>query len=350
MIKEILDGYAKSPAMETVFLMDRQRTIGASEIGQCARRMFYVKTANLPDPDYMDNWGAKVRGKVIEQSFWLPAMRRRFRKKLLVAGKKQTTVHDRYLSATPDGLLVDLEPDFLAEFGIPDIGPSRSVLVECKSIDPRVNLGHAKAEHILQVQTGLGLIRELTRHKPDYALVSYVDASFWDDVDEFPVRFDENTYARMHDRAVKIKTAAAATDLKPEGWIAGGKECEYCPFARPCGIERRSLPEVEAAADPQFAAEITDMCRAHEATARQIKTLEANLNEQKDAIKSRLRAKNVRRLPKIVTWYPVKGRDQVDMTAFKAAAYDAGVDAADYTTAGEPTDALRVTLSGAPTA
>lgn len=346
MIKEALDAFARSPAMAKIFLMDRNRTIGASEIGQCARRMYWVKTEGLPDPDYQDNWGARLRGTVMEERFWTPAMRKKYGKKLLLSGDKQATVHDRYLSATPDGLLVDQPRDLLAHMGVPDIGPGCCILVECKTIDPRVNLTEAKQENMLQTQVQLGLIRELTKYKPEYAVISYIDASFWDDVDEYPIQFSPDLYRKMHERAVIIKTATGPGDLKPEGWIAGGKECEYCPFVGPCGVVRRSLPSVQAAADPQFVAEMRDLCIEHETIKRELEEITKELNEKKDEIKNRLRTKSVTKLPGIVSWFPVKGRTSVDTQAFHAAAMARGVDPADFETTGDPTDALRVTLKG----
>lgn len=354
-IKGILESYVKSKAMEKTFLVDRERTVGASEIGQCSRQMGWLKNDKLRnrvqrDTDHVDNWGARVRGTVMEEKFWLPALRRRFRSKLLIAGTKQQSVHDRYLSATLDGLLIGMHREFLAPLGVPDIGPSGCVTVECKTIDPRVNLTQAKAEHRLQVQAGLGLIRALTRYKPEYALVSYIDASFWSDVDEFAIAFDERVYETLHARAVKIKTADRPDELQPEGWIAGGNECEYCPFTRACGVVRRSVPEREAMADPQFVAEITDMCREHERLNSDAKDLESRKKELQDQIKTRLREKSVRKLPGIVTWSSVKGRTSTKTEGLKAAAVAAGVDVSQFETTGDPTDQLRVLVGGTPEA
>lgn len=348
MIKEALDAYAKSKALEKTFLLDRTRTIGASEIGQCARRMYWIKTEGQMDPDYKNGWGARVRGTVMEDKFWYPAMQKKFGKNLLLAGPKQTTVHDKFLSATLDAIVINQPRDVLAHMGVPDIGEGKCFTLECKTIDPRVNLTQEKQEHMLQTQVGLGLVRELTKYKPMVSLISYIDASFWDDVDEYPVVFDPDLFAKMHGRAVIIKTASGPGELKPEGWIAGGKECEHCPFTKPCGIERRSLPEAELAADPQFVAEMQDLCKDHEEIASEIKDLTVELNEKKEEIKSRLREKSVRKLPGVVSWSPVKGRTSVDMVAFKAAAEAAGVDIANFETTGEPSDMLRVTLKGAP--
>lgn len=347
MIKEILEEYAKSPAMAKAFLMDRLRTVGASEIGLCSRRIAWVKAGIQPDEDHVEGWGAKVRGTIMEEAFWEPAMKRKYGKNLLLSGKRQTTIQDRYLSATIDGLVINQPRNALAGIGIPDIGPSGCFLVECKSIDPRVNLTEAKNENIMQTQAGMGLFRELTQYKPDYAVLSYMDASFWDDVDEFAIKFNPGLYEKMHERAVRIKTSKGE-ELKPEGWIAGGKECEYCPFTKRCGVERRRVPEQELAADPQFVAEMTDLCRQHEEIVKELKEVTAELNEKKDQIKARLREKQVRKLPGVVTWSSVKGASRMDNKALIAAAEAAGLNPEDYKVTGDPTDMLRVTLAGVP--
>lgn len=349
MIKEILDEYAKSPAMAKAFLMDRMRTIGASEIGLCARRVSWTKSGTPHDPDHVEGWGARMRGTVMEEYFWEPALKRKYGKNLILSGKKQTTIQDRYLSATIDGLVINQPRNALAALGIPDIGPSGCFLVECKSIDPRVNLTEAKNENIMQTQAGMGLFRELTQYKPDYAVLSYMDASFWDDVDEFAIKFDPQLYDKMHERAVVTKTSKGE-ELKPEGWIAGGKECEYCPFTKRCGITRRRVPEQELVADTQFVAEMTDLCREHEELKKELDEITAELNAKKDQIKNRLREKQVRKLPGIVSWSAVKGASRMDNQALIAAAKAAGINPEEFKVTGDPTDMLRVTLAGVPTA
>ena len=39
---------------------------------------------------------------------------------------------------------------------VPDIGPSRCVAIECKTIDPRINLSEPKTEHTFQAIVQLG--------------------------------------------------------------------------------------------------------------------------------------------------------------------------------------------------
>ena len=57
---------------------DRAFTLGASDIGQCSRRVFFSKHGGERDPDYVETWGATLRGTIIEKEFWVPALRARF--------------------------------------------------------------------------------------------------------------------------------------------------------------------------------------------------------------------------------------------------------------------------------
>src|SRR5262245_20883240 len=62
----------RAPAVGRAF------TLGASDIGQCARKAFFVKHNGERDPGYVDTWGAALRGQIIEQAFWVPALRAHF--------------------------------------------------------------------------------------------------------------------------------------------------------------------------------------------------------------------------------------------------------------------------------
>jgi hypothetical protein len=82
-------------ATERIF-SGRSKTVGASEIGQCARKVFWNKFGAHRDPEYADTWGARVRGSVFESSFWVPALRKRYGVKIKFAGQD----HARLLAAT----------------------------------------------------------------------------------------------------------------------------------------------------------------------------------------------------------------------------------------------------------
>jgi hypothetical protein len=132
---------------------DREQTVGASEVGQYARKLFWIKNEGDPlyaaprNADHVDRWGARVRGSIFEEQFWLPAMRARFGEKLKYAGREQQTLVADFLGATPDGLLVNQAPDVLTPLGIRELGGDGSLFVECKTSDPRTKRDEPKPEH-----------------------------------------------------------------------------------------------------------------------------------------------------------------------------------------------------------
>jgi hypothetical protein len=333
---------------------DRNSTVGASEIGQCIRRTFFSKNADDPvygiasDVGFTESRGATLRGELIEKHFWAPALRACFGAKLLYAGEEQQTFASGFLSATPDGLLIDAPPDALSHLGVPAIGGDGSVVLECKSVDPRAQLGEAKPEHVYQALVQLGLLRELTKHQPQWAVISYINASFVDDIREFPVQFNPEIYATAKARAAHIMTAMRADELKPEGWIAGGKECAYCPFTKACGIERRTVAaNGNDCADPQFIAEMRELAVAYKVRQAEVDAAEARLRASQYEIKERLRTKQLRRVVGgdfTVTWSAVKGRPGTNVKALNAAATAAGVDVAEFETVGDPGDRLTISI------
>jgi hypothetical protein len=345
-----LDAYAR---LQRRVFADRSHTVGASDIGQCARKVWYFKNENGPNgaprnPDFVENWGAAKRGTTFENHFAVPALRARYGNQLLYAGEQQRTFTFGPLSATPDGLIVCPQPGMLASLGVPDIG-SDSLGIEIKTLDPRARLDGPRPEHVFQVQTQLGLIRIRTEHRPEYAVIAYVDASFWDLVVEFPVRRDPAVFKAARQRAAKILSATAAEQLPPEGWIAGADECRYCPFSHACGGERTRVPmQATEAPDPAFLTEVAGM-------AREIQRREAALDDATVALrtaqldlKERLRARGFRRVVGdgvSITWSPVRGRPAWDDKAIREAAAAAGIDLAPFETVGDRTDRLTIRAS-----
>ena len=343
MISEILATYATGIRAPDAH---RVSTLGASDIGQCARKTFYIKHNGERDPGHVDGWGAAMRGNVLERAFWLPALRARFGNNLKFAGDEQRQFRSGFISATPDALLINAPSDILATLGISDIGGDY-LLLECKSIDPRVKLLDVpKPEHRYQAIVQLGVVRETTEFQPRYDLISYVDASFWDSVTEFPVEFDPDLYAAAKARAAKVLTASAASELPPEGFIAGGKECERCPFTKACGIERRAVPSLSTdSADPQFVTEIRELAIAHKVHQSDVDSATVKVREVQHEIRERLRAKGLRHVAGddfSVTWSPVKGRQGFNVKGLSAAAAAAGVDVSKFETVTDPTDRLDI--------
>ncbi len=344
MLSDILNEYVGG--RDKVWGHDRTLTVGASEIGTCARKVYYLKNAELKDKDHIARWGAAQRGNLIEQHLVVPALRKRFGNKLLWAGDEQQTFQEGALSATPDGLLVAVKTDVLRHLGVKDIG-ANCLLVEIKSIDPRANLDKERHQHRLQAIAQLGLVRLKTDFKPNYVLLVYVDASFHDEVKEFVVKYDAETFAVLQKRATQILKAKAASDLRPEGWIAGGGECETCPFKDPCGIERHALPSEkfkDKPVAPQRVAEMIDLCRAANELAKARDDSDAAFRTQQEVIKERLREWNLRKVPGVVTLSSVKGRVSYNQDDLRAAATAAGVDVEKFMRIGEPTTRLTISL------
>ncbi len=325
---------------------DRSNTTGASEIGQCIRKTWFTKNDAPRDEGYVDRYGARLRGNLIEDHHVIPGLRASLPPGVVLhmAGDEQRTVVDGYISATPDGVLSGLPRDCLAHLGINDIGPSRCLAIEIKSIDPRADLrGVARQHHIFQVQVQMGLLRAHTKFKPDFALIVYLDASFLDEVTEFPIAFDPAVYAAGQARSHDIMSTDDPLDLSPEGKISGGAECRYCPWASHCanvivaGIPKdngvrlgdNALAELKALRDDERA--LNDRCDA----------LDEEHAALKFQIKEALRAHHVRRAQGDgweISWSQTKGRETVDIKAAEAS----GLDLSPWRKVGEPGDRLVV--------
>lgn len=338
MIKEALHAFVTENQRQ--FTHDRRKTIGASEIGQCARKLWFLKHAEK-DEDHVDRWGASERGNLIE-ALWTRAMRDHAgRGKLHYAGHNQRTFFDSEspLSCTPDAVL-ELEHE--------------DILLECKSIDPRAKMERVKYEHEAQVQVGMGITRQATKYNVNTAIVSYIDASFLDEVREFRIAFDAQVFSNLRARAKAIMAANNADGIRPEGVIAGGQECEYCPFAKQCSAMRASaVPVRENGSDLSEAQlkKLTHLARQRAELADMLEGIEHDKRELEATIKDILRQAETRRVTTDelrIVWSALKGRPSWDWPRLRAAAAKAGLDLAPFETVGNPSDRLdiRLTRSG----
>lgn len=341
-IKAMLHSYAAS--LTKNWSHDRLNTVGASEIGQCLRKTWFAKNEQPQDAGYVDRYGARLRGDIIEAHYWVPGLLSSLPDgvRLLYTGREQRTLVDGYLSATPDGIMVGLDADCLAHMGVPDIGGD-CLAVEAKSIDPRVDLKIEKPEHSFQVQAQIGLIRHATEHQPAYALISYVDASFLDDIREFAVAFEPSIYDAAKQRARRVMTEINPLALPPEGKLSGGQECKYCAWSSHCAaVTVMGMPPAsDVKLGDNAAATLKALRDAERRLAEEKDTTETEHAAAREAVKEFLRANGVRRYTGddwAVSWSSVKGRETVDLKAVEAA----GIDLSPFRKVGDPADRLTV--------
>lgn len=223
---------------------DRRLTVGASECFSCIRKNWFTKRGTdfgyEEDPDFEQSWGAMERGNIIENNYIVPALEEGLKRrglKLIMAGDGQDTILDGVHSATLDGLMIPedggfLPRDFLAYYGIEDIGEQDSMVVEMKSFDPRLTLGHEKAVHRGQTQMQMGLIRENTEYKPEFAVLIYVNASWLDDIRIFVIDYEESVYRIGRERNDKVFGIDDPGMFAAEGKLDG--LCDYCPWQTAC--------------------------------------------------------------------------------------------------------------------
>lgn len=223
---------------------DRRLTVGASECFGCLRKNWYTKRGHEfgvePDPHFEQSWGAMERGNIIENHYIVPAVEEGLRRRgldLIMAGDGQDTILDGIHSATLDGLIItqdgsNLPADFLAYYGLDNLTDEDSIVLEMKSFDPRLTLDHEKPVHRGQTQMQMGLIRETTKYKPNYAVLMYVNASWLDDIRIFIIPYDDEQYRIGRARNEKVFTAETAGELHAEGKLDG--MCQYCPYEQTC--------------------------------------------------------------------------------------------------------------------
>jgi CRISPR/Cas system-associated exonuclease Cas4 (RecB family) len=351
---EAYDTFVK--ANQKVWAHDRSKSVGASEAFGCLRKTWFSKNDGPRDPDHKDSWGALERGNLIENHFAEPAVKWFLETyfndaRLIWGGADQRTLQapDAPLTATPDGLVIGADDDALEMYGIPSLGGTHCFNFEIKSIDPRVNLKEEKAIHRGQTIVQMGITRETTQYRPNYAVIVYIDASFFDDIEVFVVPFDQRTYDVAKERAKSVYEIKSVAQIFPEGKVDGG--CEYCPFKIACAQASGKATPTDGDANQQntplkIMEEFEELIRAERAASAAKKSLEADHKEASERLKAWFRDVGVRRaevpgLAKVsISW--VKGRKTYDIEAMRAA----GIDVEAFTKLGEGHDRLSISEKG----
>lgn len=342
---------------------DRTKSVGASEAFGCMRKSWFGKRGEAfgytRDPEYKDSWGAIRRGDIIENYQVVPAVRSGLARRgldLIMEGDSQETIVDGVSSATLDGLIIDpsgdkLPVDFLAYYGIENIDED-SLVLEMKSFDPRINITEPKAIHEGQTQMQMGLIRETTDYKPNYAVVIYINASWLDDIRVYIVPFDKSVYQIGRQRAEKVFEIDDPALLAAEGKLDG--MCAYCPFKRSCDEvsvgrvpeKRKALSKKEVDSQDSYLVQQLDAkVRKHKLLKSKEKAIKREVEESNENIRQALILSNQSRAVGSdwkVSYTTVAGR----RTLSKDKMEEAGLDPEDYMQEGAGYEKLTVTMDG----
>lgn len=340
-------------ATQKTWAHDRNKTLGGSEAFGCLRKAYFKRNNAPKDPDYKESWGATRRGDLIENYFVVPCIvwaAKQYGFEYMLSGDTgQITLFeddDGYLSVTPDGLIRGVSRKALSAYGISDLG-SDCFMFEIKSIDPRVDLSEEKAIHHGQVQIQMGLMRETTAFRPNYAVILYVDASFFDNIEVFVVPFDERKYLVAKKRGKQVFEAKDAMSLMAEGRVDGS--CKYCPYTAACAAGTLAvMPEkVKKPEDLPDAAKarLNELAQAKRTLAHQIKKLEVEHGRIAEEIKDALRTLGRSNAKSAddgwsISYTMSSGKKSVDTEAMQAD----GIDVEAYMKRGNPYEILRVTF------
>lgn len=288
---------------------DRRLTVGASECFSCIRKTWFTKRGHEfgheQDAEYAENWGAMERGNIIENHFIVPAMEEGLKRrglKLIMAGDGQDTILDGIHSATLDGLIIPekggfLPDHFLEHYGLdPEMFADQdSLVLEMKSFDPRLAMLHEKEVHRGQTQMQMGLIRQTTKYKPEFAVLMYINASWLSDIRIFIIPYDEHEYLTGRTRNERVFNTDDPGQLPPEGKLDG--DCKYCKFVDVCGKvsvgrvppRKDTLKKAQIdAQDPELVDDMSDLVAKQVEIKARAKEIERDLEEANEAIRQRM--------------------------------------------------------------
>lgn len=354
-------GFSKAVADSAkVWAHDRSTTVGASEVFGCMRSTFLKKF----HPELADNaeevdpeWGHTERGNLIENEFAVPSLKSMFGEdKCFYMGEDQKTFVDGHLSATPDGVVVDLPADALVNYGVDDI-KGTEIATEIKTFggehaapksyrdDKGVIRYMPKPRHEGQNIVQMGIMQKVTNYKPKTGVVLYINPVNLKDIRVAPVKFDPNIYEFALKRAKAIfEPGKEAKDFAPEG-LRTGQDCQYCPFAHIChDIEMKAYPDQILKYDEVDEAEREKIAALAKETAKlraDIKTIETKKKEVEADLKTALFTAGTTRLAGD-DWSVSISKNAGRMSLDKNAMIEAGLDPEDYMKQGNEYYVMRV--------
>lgn len=221
---------------EKNWMFDRNETVGASEIGKCAKQINFRKSGAEGIRSENSTYGFAVRGDILENHFLAPTVISYFKdKEGTVAenlGEDQVTIRDGYLSCTPDGKLLNAKKEDIVDFFFRNCECPHEKLndyddyaIEFKTYATIAIKEVPEETHVSQVQAQLVLMGL------DKCLLVYCHASSLD-IKTFLIERNKNiTLEGLQERAESVITGDNE-DLFAEGLVLG--ECKYCEFSHLC--------------------------------------------------------------------------------------------------------------------
>lgn len=344
--KGMFDAY--SADNEKAWKYDRNASVGASEAFGCIRKTYYKKFQYDVDDGHEQDWGAAKRGDIIENHFAVPATIASLPEgaELIYAGEEQETLKKGRLSATPDGLAINLGRDALKQLGIEDI-ESDCVVIEYKSFDPRATIKQEKEIHAGQTQVQMGLIHELTDYRPEYAVIIYFNASWLSDIRPFVVKRDPKIYAAAVARAKQVFGCTDPATLMAEGKLSG--ECNLCEFTQECAFTQgEATPKAKKKIDdPDTVERLALLAQRQKEFAATQKEAEQEKKLVEEEIKQLLRDNDTKgagddRFSMSLSW--CSGKKSLDTTLLAADLEDKGMSIEDYQKEGNGYERLTIKL------
>jgi CRISPR/Cas system-associated exonuclease Cas4 (RecB family) len=321
---------------ETVFVNadgkvhDRNKTVGGSEGWQCMRKTWYVKNNQPFDGGYVESRGYFIRGHVMEDVV-VDLIKKQLDQGVWdyrYTGKDQVTLVDGQVSATPDGLLVNMI-DW------------EEIVVEIKSLDPRSNFDKPKPQHVFQAQQQIELFNRCTAHKPERALLVYIDSADYAHVVQHEVERDPGVLENVEARAHEIFSAPSADLLPAEGKYSD--ECRYCGFTKACGeaVINHFPSDTTDNLAPELLDEIHDLIDTFNDADSEIKELTKLKGEAQEKIKTFLRQNNLKAVKDdtfTISYNMVAGRKSLDTDAL----INDGIDLENYYKVGPQSERLTI--------
>lgn len=346
-------------ANQKVWEHDRSQTVGASEAANCWRHNYFKKRAPelAETPEEVDpEWGHTERGNLIENEFVVPTLKHMFGEdKCLFMGAAQKTFVDGRLSATPDGVVVDLPTNALELYGVGDIVTSE-IATEVKSfggehaapkkkkLEDGTIRYTAKPKHVAQNIVQMGILQRKTNYQPQFGVVLYVNPVNLKDIRPATVQYDDGVYNHLKSRAEAVfDPTKEAKDFPAEGLLTN--ECNYCDFCTACNkVEMARFPDKVIKTEkmkPETKQQLEFLTKKTAALRAQFKELEATKKKAEMELREALLIAGTSRAADegwSVSLSQNAGRKSLDKDRLVA---DLDIDLDDYMVEGSPYYVLR---------